>query len=279
MKRIGIIFHPLNEAAGNLARELEQFLGARGISTWLCSAWEVDTARACVDGTDLVLSIGGDGTILRAAQAILPRQVPITGINLGNLGFMTELTVGEAQDKLSALLAGEGWLDERSLLEAELPVVGESAGAKIFYALNDVVIAHGEIARVIRVETSVDGELLTTYKADGVIVSTATGSTGYALAASGPILHPQAKEMLLLPIVPHLSASYKLVLPSPSTIELRISTPHSAALTVDGHIVTPLSDGTVVTVRHSSNTVRFLRIHSDTSFFGSLEKRLRGKQG
>jgi NAD+ kinase len=278
MKRVGIIFHPLNEAAGNLARELEQFLNTKGISAWLCSAWEGDTARACVDGTDLVLSIGGDGTILRAAQAILPRPVPITGINLGNLGFMTELNVDEARDKLSALLAGEGWLDERSLLEAEL-AVGESAEPRIFYALNDMVIAHGEVARLIRVEASVDGQPLTTYKADGVIVSTATGSTGYALAAGGPILHPQAKEMLLLPILPHLSASYKLVLPPTSTIELRVSTLHSAVLTVDGHIVTPLPDGTVITVKRSSHTVRFLRIHSDTSFFGSLEKRLRGKQG
>ena len=279
MKRIGIIFHPLNESAGNLAREMEQFLGARGVSVWLCSAWEGDTARIQVDGTDLMLSVGGDGTILRAAQAVLPRPVPITGINLGNLGFMTELTVDEARDKLAALLAGEGWLDERSLLEVELPAAGESAEPQKFYALNDMVIAHGEVARLIRIEASVDGQLLTTYKADGVIVSTATGSTGYALAAGGPILHPQAKEMLLLPIVPHISASYKLVLPSTSTIELRVSTLHSAALTVDGHIVTPLSDGTVVTIKHSPNTVRFLRIHSDTSFFGSLERRLKGKQG
>ena len=279
MKRVGIIFHPLNEAAGNLARELEQFLGTRGVSAWLCSAWEGDAAKAQVDGTDLVLSIGGDGTILRAAQAVLPRPVPITGINLGNLGFMTELTVDEARGKLTTLLAGEGWLDERSLLEAGLPAAGKSAASQTLYALNDMVIAHGEVARVIRVEASVDGQLLTTYKADGVIVSTATGSTGYSLAAGGPILHPQAKEMLLLPIVPYLSASYKLVLPSTSTIELRVSTLHSAALTVDGHIVTPLSDGTVVTVKRSSNTVRFLRIHSDTSFFGSLEKRLKGKQG
>ena len=279
MKRIGIIFHPLNESAGNLARELEQFLGAQGVSVWLCSAWEGDTARIQVDGTDLMLSVGGDGTILRAAQAVLPRSVPITGINLGNLGFMTELTVDEARDKLAALLAGEGWLDERSLLEVELPAAGESAEPQKFYALNDMVIAHGEVARLIRIEASVDGQLLTTYKADGVIVSTATGSTGYALAAGGPILHPQAKEMLLLPIVPHLSASYKLVLPPTSTIELRVSTLHSAALTVDGHIVTPLSDGTVVTIKHSPNTVRFLRIHSDTSFFGSLERRLKGKQG
>lgn len=275
MKKVGIIFHPLNEAAGNLAKELEQFLKSRDVSTWSCSAWEGDTARACVDGTDLVLSIGGDGTILRAAQAILPRPVPITGINLGKLGFMTELTVNEAQDKLTTLLDGEGWLDERSLLEAEL----QTAERPIFYALNDMVVAHGEVARVIRVEASVDGQTLTTYKADGVIVSTATGSTGYALAAGGPILHPQSKDILFLPIVPHLSASYKLVLPAASTIELRVSTLHSAALTVDGHIVTPLSDGTVITVKQSSNTVRFLRIHSDTSFFGSLEKRLRGKQG
>ena len=279
MKRVGIIFHPLNEAAGNLAKEIEQSLSTRGVSAWLCSAWEGGAAKAQVDGTDLILSIGGDGTILRAAQAVLPRPVPITGINLGNLGFMTELTVDEAREKLTALLAGEGWLDERSLLEAELPAAGESAASQTFYALNDMVIAHGEVARVIRVEASVDGQLLTTYKADGVIVSTATGSTGYSLAAGGPILHPQAKEMLLLPIVPHLSASYKLVLPSTSTIELRVSTLHSAALTVDGHIVTPLSDGTVVTIKRSSNTVRFLRIHSDTSFFGSLEKRLKGKQG
>jgi len=279
MKRIGIIFHPLNEATGNLSRELEQFLDAQGVSAWLCSAWEGDVAKAQVDGTDLVLSIGGDGTILRAAQAILPRPVPITGINLGNLGFMTELTVDEARDKLTALLAGEGWLDERSLLEAELPATGGASEPQIFYALNDMVIARGEVARLIRVEASVDGQLLTTYKADGVIVSTATGSTGYSLAAGGPILHPQAKEMLLLPIVPHLSASYKLVLPSTSTIELRISTLHSAVLTVDGHIVAPLADGTIVTVKRSSNTVRFLRIHSDTSFFGSLEKRLKGKQG
>lgn len=279
MKKIGIIFHPLKEAAGILTRELEQFLGTRGVSAWLCSAWEGETARAQVDDTDLVLSIGGDGTILRAAQAILPRSVPITGINLGNLGFMTELSVDEARDKLSALLAGEGWLDERSLLEVTLPATVESPAPRTFHALNDAVIAHGEVARVIRVEASVDGELLTTYKADGVIVSTATGSTGYSLAAGGPILHPQAKEMLLLPIVPHLSASYKLVLPPASTIELRVSTLHTAMLTVDGHISTPLPSGTTVTAKRSENTVRFLRIHPDTSPWGSLEKRLKGKQG
>ncbi len=278
MNRIGIIYHPLKEAAGKLARELGESFESGGLSAWLCSAWESDTARKQVDGTDLIITIGGDGTILRAAQAVVPRPIPITGINLGNLGFMTELSVDEAEEKLTQLLAGEGWIDERYLLEAEVPATEETPEPQRFYALNDVVITHGAVARVIYVEASIDGELLTTYKADGVIVSTATGSTGYSLAADGPILHPQAQEMLLLPIVPHLSASYKLVLPPTSTVGLRVNTAPSVTLTVDGHITTPLPSGTTVNVRHSKNTVRFLRIHTKTSFFGSLDERLKGKQ-
>ena len=269
----------MKEAAHTLAKELEEFLGSRVPSVWLCSAWEVETARAQVKDTDLILTIGGDGTILRAAQAIVPEPTPITGINLGKLGFMTELTVNETKEKLPALLAGEGWTDERSLLEAELSP-GDEGGetSRVFSALNDVVVARGAVARVVYVEASIDGEPLTTYKADGVIVATATGSTGYSLAAGGPILHPQAKECLLLPIVPHLSATYTLVLPSTATVKLSLSTTHPATLSVDGHINLPVSSGATVTVRRSSNTVRFLRIHPETSFYSSLEQRLKGKQ-
>jgi len=268
----------MNEAAGRFAGELGKSLKSRGLSVWLCSAWEGETAREQADGTDLVLSVGGDGTILRAAQAVVPRPIPITGINLGNLGFLTELSVNEAEEKLASMLAGEGWIDERSLLEAEVQATAETPGPTRFYALNDVVIAHGAVARVIYVEAAIDGEPLTTYKADGVIVATATGSTGYSLAADGPILHPQAQEMLLLPIVPHLSTGYRLVLPPTSTVQLRVDTALAATLTVDGHINTPLSSGDMVTVRHSSSTVRFLRIHTGTSFYGSLDQRLKGKQ-
>ena len=269
----------MKEAAHTLAKELEEFLGSRVPSVWLCSAWEGETARAQVKGTDLILTIGGDGTILRAAQAVVPGLTPITGINLGKLGFMTELSVDETTEKLPALLAGEGWIDERSLLEAELSPGDEgSEPYRVFSALNDVVVARGAVTRVVYVEASIDGEPLTTYKADGVIVATATGSTGYSLAAGGPILHPQAKESLLLPIVPHLSAAYTLVLPSTATVKLSLSTTHPATLSVDGHINLPASSGATVTVRRSSNTVRFLRIHPETSFYSSLEQRLKGKQ-
>ena len=269
----------MKEAAYTLARKLEQFLGSKGLSVWLCSAWEGEAARAQVNGTDLILSIGGDGTILRAAQAVVPEPTPIAGINLGHLGFMTELSVDEAEDKLTSLLAGEGWIDERSLLEAELFLADEEhKPPQKFYALNDVVVAREAVARVIYVEVSIDSEPLTTYKADGVIVATATGSTGYALAAGGPVLHPQAKDLLLLPITPHLSSTYKLVLPSTTSVKLCVSTTHSAILTVDGHINLSLSSGAVITVKHSSNKIRFLRIHPKTSFYSSLEQRLKGKQ-
>ena len=278
IKKVSILYHPMKEAAHPLAQRLERFLGTKGISAWVCSAWEAEAARAKVKGTDLILSVGGDGTILRAAQIAIPGPTLITGINLGNLGFMTELSVGETEEKLTALLAGQGWIDERSLLEAELsPADGDGSPLRKFYALNDVVVARGEVARVVNIDASIDGEPLTTYKADGVIVATATGSTGYSLAAGGPVLHPQAKETLLLPIMPHLSLAYPLILPSTAVVKLCLKSFYSATLSVDGHINLPLSSGTVITVRHSSNIIRFLRIHPAASFYGSLEQRLKGK--
>ena len=277
LKKIGILYHPMNESARELAKKLEKTLTNKGVAIWLCSSWNVESARTKTDGTELILSIGGDGTILRAAQAVIPGKTPITGINLGNLGFMTELSVAEIEDELYRILDGEGWIDERFLLEAE--VVLEKGGPHHkYYALNDVVIARGSVVRVIYVTVSIDGALLTTYKADGVILATATGSTGYALAAGGPILPPHSKDFLLLPIVPLLSAKYTVVLPSDSRVQLSVQAVHPATLSIDGHTNLPLNSGAVIRVRHSRQKIRFLRIHPESSFYSTLEKRLKGKQ-
>jgi NAD+ kinase len=278
MKRIGILYHPMIKAARTLAEELKNFLAARGVSVWLGSAWEGEKAKSQLDDTDLILTVGGDGTILRAAQIAVSARtpIPITGVNLGKLGFMTELSAEEAKDKLPALLEGKGWLDERAMLEAELGAAG-SEPPRTFYALNDVVVARGAIARVVYVEASINNEPLTTYKADGVIVATATGSTGYSLSAGGPILHPQAKEFLLSPILPHLSLAYTLVLPATAVVKLRLTTAHQAGLSIDGHINLSLESGAVITVKHSSNTGHFLRIHPQAAFYSSLEQKLKGK--
>ncbi|HEY96326.1 MAG TPA: NAD(+)/NADH kinase [Dehalococcoidia bacterium] len=276
MKTIGILYHPKKETAGILAGKLKHLIESRGINVWKLSAWEVEEAKKQVNGTELILTIGGDGTILRAVQTIVPEPIPITGINLGNLGFMTELNVDEVEVRLNDLLEGKGWIDERYLLEAEI-VSDTEQKSKKFYALNDVVLARGSVARVIYVEARINEELLTTYKADGVIVATATGSTGYSLAAHGPILYPQSRELLLVPIAPHLSSAYSLVLPDSAVIKLTPMTYHSTTISIDGHINSNISSNTEVKVQHSLNTVRFLRIHPQNKFYSSLEHKLKGK--
>lgn len=277
MNKVGILYHPKVKAAHTKANKLRKFLDSSGISAWLCSAWEWEKARAQLNNTDLILSVGGDGTMLRAAQVAAPSAIPLVGINLGRLGFMTELSADEALEKLPSLLAGKGWIDERVMLEAEL-AAAEQEPPRIFHALNDVVVARGSIARVVYIEADIDGQHLTTYKADGVIVATATGSTGYSLAAGGPILYPQSKDFLLIPIMPHLSPAYAMVLPPTTVVKLHITSVHQAALNIDGHINLPLSDGDIITVKHSPNTIRFLRIRPETSFYSSLEQKLKGKR-
>jgi NAD+ kinase len=276
MKKVGILYHPMIGTARTLAEELKAFISARGVSVWLGSAWEGEEAKSKLDGTELIITVGGDGTILRAAQVIVPAPTPITGVNLGRLGFMTELSAKEAKSKLPALLDGQGWLDERAMLEAELSAAGGEP-SRAFSALNDVVVARGEVARVVFIEAHIDGEIVATYKADGVIIATATGSTGYSLAAGGPILHPQSRDFLLVPISPHLSPAYPLVLPAASVVRLKVNTTHQAALSVDGHINLPLADGAIITVRRSASSSHFLRIHRGAAFYGSLEQKLKGK--
>ena len=277
VNKVGILYHPIVEAAHVKAKQLQDFLVSKGVSVWLCSAWEGEKAKVQLNDTDLIISVGGDGTILRAAHVVIPGITPITGINLGRLGFMTELSADEAPEKLPSLLAGEGWIDERAMLEAELSAPARKP-PHIFHALNDVVVARGAISRLVHVEASIDGQPLTTYKADGVIVATATGSTGYSLAAGGPILHPKSNDSLLVPIMPHLSPAYPVVLPSTTVVQLRLSAVHQATLSIDGHINLPLSDGAIIKIQRSRNTIRFLRIHPENSFYSSLEQKLKGKQ-
>ena len=264
------------QATYTKAQELTGFLESRGIYVWTCSAWETENAIANLDNTDLIVSTGGDGTILRAAQVALPSQIPITGINMGKLGFLTEFKADEAIDQLSELLEGKGWLDERTMLEACLePIESNCKPRNIFFALNDVVLARGAIARLIQVKTSIDDKPLTTFRSDGVILATATGSTGYSLAAGGPILYPQSTDFLLLPIVPHLSMDYSLVLPSTSIVRLQLNTTNQATLSIDGHINISVYNDSIITVKQSNKKVRFLRLRQH-NYFDKLEEKLRG---
>ncbi len=273
-KKVGILFQPKIATAEDLARQLAKVVGDLGVAVWVCSAWEEDRAREQAGETELVISLGGDGTILRAARVASPLSIPILGVNLGRLGFMTELRPDDALSRVPAFVKGEGWGEERAMLQAELV----SSDMSPFHALNDVVVGRGERCRLIRVKATVDGELVTTYKCDGLILATATGSTGYSLAAGGPMLHPLAREILLQPIAAHLSLGTALVLPSEATVELEVRTTHQATLSIDGQIEVPLSDGAVVRVKRSPHITRLMRTQRSTLFYETLMQKLEKRE-
>jgi NAD+ kinase len=270
VKRIGILYHPLREKARDLAEKLEELLSSQGVISWRCSAWDEDEAKPQVAGTELILSIGGDGTILHSARIITPLSVPILGINLGRLGFITEIDGNEVLSNLTDLLEGKGWIEERAMLEAQ--VVDKS-----FHALNDVVLRSVAV-RLVNIEAEIDGTAITTYRADGVIVATATGSTSYSLASGGPILQPQSKEIVLQPISCHLGLSHALVLPPQSIVDLKVAHREKVILSIDGQVELPLSDGQNIRAKLSPYIARFLRIHEPTYFYSSLWQKLGGRK-
>jgi NAD+ kinase len=275
LKKIGILYHPMIEATLVKARELETFLAAGGVSAWVGSAWDNEQAREKLNGTDLLIAVGGDGTILRAAQIVIPGEIPIIGINMGKLGFMTEIDSASALEELPSVLSSKGWIDERNMLQVAFSTSGKKP--QIFHALNDVVVARGEIARATRIEVTIDREYMTTYQADAVIMASATGSTGYALAAGGPILYPQSGDFVLVPVAPHPGCKSALVLPVTTKVTLRVNAFHPATLSVDGHMNFPLSGADTVTVMQSPHKIRFLRLRPKSYFYSYLEEKLRGK--
>jgi NAD+ kinase len=268
LKRIGILYNPRIKPARDFSEETAKYLTKQKLSCWQSSSQDDSEIRSHIKGTEMVLSVGGDGTVLRAARALARYSVPIVGVNLGKLGFLTELKLNEAHDSLPALIAGEGWIDERAMIKVELD------GSETWHGLNDIVLGRGVRPRVINVEVIIDNNTFTTYKSDGVIVATATGSTGYSLAVHGPILYPQARDIVLNPICPHPTFDNALVLSPESVIELRVRTDHEAVLSVDGQVDIALEGEKTVKVSLSPYVTRLLRLQSRNFFYSTLVKRL-----
>ncbi len=273
MEKIGVLYHPKIDESHRLARTLESQLRATGLLVWVGSAWEDEEARKQIPDLDLIVTIGGDGTVLRAARMTVGHGTPILSVNMGRFGFLAEAQPDQAMDRLLTVLAGEYWLEERTMLHAELHRHGEQRGA--YAALNDVVVGHGFISRVVRVAIYADREHVADYAADGVIVATPTGSTAYSLAAGGPILHPELNDILLTPIAPHRALERSLVLPQESVVEVYLSTEYSAILSVDGQVDVELEDGDTVSVRVSPDRCNLVRTQPRSYFNRNLLERLK----
>lgn len=221
--------------------------------------------------SDLVLVFGGDGTMLRVAREMAGTNIPILGINLGGLGFLTAVPSGELSQALTHIWQGEYSFERRALLTAE----ARSADRRLkAIALNDVVISRSGTSRLIDLDVAVDGEPLSRYRCDGLIVSSPTGSTAYSLAAGGALVHPTAEVMALTPICPHTLSNRSLVLPLSSTVEIRIASARPATvLSVDGDLLCELDSGDTIIIRQSRRTVRLMHL-AGRSFYEALRQKL-----
>ncbi len=269
MKKVGIYYHPRLEAARKFTTRLSRAIEAGGAAWWASTS--VEEASTHLADTDLLISVGGDGTVLRAARAIVPRPVPILGVKMGRLGFLTELTPSETLERLPEVLAGDGRIEERTMLRVDVPGID---GTSTFDALNDAVIGRASIGRLADLRVAVDGVSVAVFRADAVIVATPTGSTGYALSAGGPILHPEASELIICPVAAHLSPAHALVVPGSSVIEIAFEGQEDGAVSVDGQPNISIPSGARVLVRRSPHFVRFLRLHPRAHFFSHLARKV-----
>ncbi|MBI4311428.1 MAG: NAD(+)/NADH kinase [Chloroflexi bacterium] len=277
-----IVLNPTLQGAQTLVDKLAQRL--RLDASALYGSME-DLERRGRGGlnVDLLITVGGDGTILHAAHVTAPQGVPIVGINLGRLGFMTELSATDALGSIEKYLVEELWTEERAMVQARIAQAGAGADEEgydpwasppLCHALNEAVVGSSAVARMATIKVTIDGALLTVYRADSVIVASATGSTGYALSAGGPILHPLSKDIILNPVAVHLGLSSPLVLPPTSRIRLEVLSRGPAILSVDGFIDLRVGEGDAVLLEASPYKARFLRSDPPSHYYATLMRRL-----
>ncbi len=275
--RVGILHHPRKPESQTLAEEMAVVLRERGCEAWLASAWDEEHVIPQLSGLNLLITLGGDGTILRAARMAARFDVPILGVKMGRLGFLAEIQPEHWQEPLERVLTGEFWLEERMMLAVTVHHrASERPHHHHYEALNDVVVSRGKLARIVRIATYLDGGYLTTFAADGVIVATATGSTGYALACGGPILPPELKNMLVIPIAPHLSLNRAIVLAQGTTVKMHVQSDHETILTIDGQFRVDLDNQDLVEVTSSPHLAHFVRLRDRNYFYRELMDRLQG---
>lgn len=267
-----VVSYPKNPEAFEETAQIVQYLRDRGFETPQGAIYDETLRKRLKSGEfDLLIALGGDGTMLRAGHLCAPYHVPILGINMGRLGFLIQVERTEWREMFDRLFAGEGWIEERLMLHAEHLRGGESLGH--WHALNEVVVGRGAALRPVRLEVTVDARPLTTFVCDGMIASTPTGSTAYALAAGGPILPPDLHNILIVPIAPHLSVDRAIVLAEGSTVRMSVRSENSV-VSVDGQAPITLDVGDHVDVRTADFSAHFVRFGDPGYFYRNLNAHL-----
>lgn len=274
LRRVSMLLHPRSQEAAELGERTERRLRSAGVHVQRVHR-QAGKDQSLDPDTDLMIAIGGDGTVLRAQRLAVPCRVPVLGIGAGRLGFLAELTPEELDRGLSRILSGECNVEHRTLLE----VAHHREGVRVALhsALNDAVLARGRVPRSLWIDVWIDGAQMHQYVADGVIAATATGSTAYSLAAGGPILAPELPSIILTPIAAHLSFVQSIVLAEHTHIKLSLVRSQDALLSVDGQADAPVIFGDTLNITTSTETARFLRLQPPGQFYTQLVHRLQRK--
>ena len=271
-KKFAITTHPAQPEVGVEAREIAAKMEAMGADpVAVFTIYDPELNRALKSGSvDVLIALGGDGTMLRAGHLVAPYGVPVLGINRGRFGFLMEINQVECLDRLQQLMRGEYWLEQRMMLKSRLLRDGNDLGE--WQVLNEVVVCRGQYVRPIQLTASLDDYVLASYNADGLIAATPTGSTAYALAVGGPIMPPELRAILIVPVASHLSMDRSIILPENSKVVIKVNTNHQAVLSADGQPPYLLEDGDLVEVTASENSVAFIRFQDPGYFYRNLNK-------
>jgi len=266
---IAIAVHPMNQEAYLLAEKIGVSLEEKGKNVLLGKMDETDLREGISNGSqDLLIALGGDGTMLRAGHIAAISGTPILGVNLGSYGFLTEVQQDEWGSALDRVLAGDFRLEQRMMLQSTLLRDGKELGS--WSALNDAVISRGETIRPIQLIIEINKRHLSTIVADAVIASTATGSTAYAMAAGGPILSPELRNVILVPVAPHLSIEQSLVLSEDVSIAVVVNTSHQSVMSIDGQPPVNLENEDRIEIKASDHAVTFIRFQDPGYFYRNL---------
>jgi NAD+ kinase len=274
VRRIGLAYNPTSDPAVELRERAGGWAEVNGLAHWAAPAADRDALHRELPGTDALVVLGGDGTFLRAARAVIEDDVPLLGINVGKVGFLSKVEATDIERVLGLLVAGRYLLEPRMALEGHILRGGSPVEGERLLALNDVVIARGSLARVVRLDTSIDESHLASFVADGLVVASPTGSTGYSFSAGGPILGPTARNLVVTPIAGYLTTIRSVVVGPSAVVRCRVVDAHEALVSIDGREDIPLAVGDVVEIRAIERPVRLVEPEGSLPFWDLVRQKV-----
>jgi NAD+ kinase len=273
MRRLGFAWNPTQEASPAMRERALAWCRENGVEAWAAPAGEAPSDPGLLAVTDAVVVLGGDGTFLRAARSIADVEVPILGVNVGKVGFLSKMEKDQLETVLGQLKAGQFRLEHRLMLEARIFPAGGATGGQVHLALNEAAIVRGAHARVMRVVVRVSDSLVARYTCDGVVVASPTGSTGYSFSAGGPIVEPTSRNLIVTPIAAYLTPLRSSVVGPQHHVTVQVEAAHDALVSIDGRDEIALEVGDVVEVQAREKPIDFIQPQGADEFWDLLRKK------